>query len=91
MAVFFLGCLASCGGPERPEPDETFRAIQVHEATIAHAGAESERCVPDAECPSADEVCVAAEALCELAEALEDADGETRCALARRRCRQVRQ
>ncbi len=82
--------LTGCGAPPRPDPDATFRAIQVHEATIAHASADADGCAADAPCPAADELCAAAEALCGEAEALGDPDGLTRCEDARRRCRQVR-
>lgn len=88
-------CLAAplaigCGAPSRQDPDETFRRIQVHEATVAHRWARARDCEAGAPCPAAEEVCEAADALCELAEALEDADALTRCELARRRCREAR-
>jgi hypothetical protein len=76
----------ACGGAARPDADETFRRIQVHEATIAHRGAAARACEPDAPCPAAEEVCEAAAELCALAEALGDADALARCELARRRC-----
>lgn len=79
----------ACGGAPPLEPDEGFRRIQVHEATIAHRGAEADRCAPEAPCPAMEEVCAAAEALCGVARELDDPDALARCALARRRCRET--
>lgn len=83
---FFFALALGCGGAPPPDADAAFRAIQVHEATIAHQGAEADRCAPEAPCPAADAVCEAADALCAEAEPLDDADADARCALGQRRC-----
>lgn len=90
MATLAILSALGCGGPPPPNRDEVFRAIQVHEASIAHGAAEAERCPAQGECPAAAQVCEAAEALCEQAARLEDTDADARCELGRRRCRAVR-
>ena len=88
LGATVLGAIViGCGGaPARPDADEAFHRIQVHEATIAHRSADAARCAPDAPCPAAVEVCDAAEALCAIATELGDPDALTRCDLARRHC-----
>jgi hypothetical protein len=90
FAVFMLACaMLGCGGaPARPNADEAFARIQVHEATIAHRQAAIEACEEEP-CPAADEACAAAEEICTIADALDDADARARCANARRSCPQT--
>jgi len=91
MPMIILVWATACGGAERPEPNRVYRAIQVHEATIAHAMGDAARCPSEAECPAASQVCEAAEALCAEARALpEDADAYMRCEDGQRQCRRVR-
>jgi len=82
-----LGLLASCGGSTTAvEPDEAFRRIQVHEATIARQSAAADRCAPDSDCEAERALCDAVERLCEVSRSIDDPDATTRCERARRRC-----
>lgn len=83
LGLTLVGC---GGGSEALDTDEAFRRIQVYEATIAHRGAEAERCAPDEECPAELEVCEAVEGLCQVSQSIDDPDATSRCAAARRRC-----
>ena len=82
-----LALLTGCGGAAAEvDVDEAFRAIQVHEATIAHRSAQIEACEPGAPCRAEQELCDAVEALCTVSQTIDDADATTRCQTARRRC-----
>ena len=82
-----LALFIGCGGPAvETDLDEAFRAIQVHEATIAHRSAQVEACERGAPCPAEQELCDAVQALCTVSASIDDADATTRCRSARRRC-----
>lgn len=91
FARFLPLCLAvaagwACGGPTQLDPDEGFRRIQVHEATIENSEAEARACPPNATCPARERICAAADGVCGLAEELDDRDAQTRCDRARAQC-----
>lgn len=82
-----LGLLAGCGGAATSvDPDEAFRQIQVHEATIARQRAAAERCAPRTDCEAERALCDAVERLCEVSRSIDDPDAATRCQRARRHC-----
>ena len=86
VMLALLGLLAGCGGASAAvDPDEAFREIQVHEATIAHQSAAAERCAPQSECEAERALCHAVERLCEVSRSIDDPDATTRCERARRR------
>jgi len=86
IAVSFV-LLVGCGGPASTvDPNEAFRQIQVHEATIAHGAAEAERCGDEESCGAELELCAAVTDLCRVSRSIDDPDARTRCRMARRHC-----
>jgi hypothetical protein len=82
VLVASFGCASA---PERPQLDQAFAEIQVHEASIEHSFARVSGGQDD--CSQTCEDCSAgrhsARALCELAERIDDADARLRCARAK--------
>lgn len=84
--------LAACARSSALNPDEGFRRIQVHEASIAgHA----QRLRDAADCQdqraTEAELCAETDALCAIARELDDADARTRCERAEDACHAARE